>query len=139
VIRLLIDTNVILDWIQKREPFFKDAQVILALIENKLVLAHFAAITISNAYYIARPSAGAAAAAELVATIRRFGQLVPLLDELIDTALLLHFRDFEDALQAASAQLIEADWIVTRNDKDFAQSPVPAITPAAIIELLQRD
>ena len=139
MIRVLIDTNVILDWLVRRERFLTDAQAVLALVEQNLVMGHFAAITISNAYYIARPPAGAEAARILVAEIRRFGQIVPLLDDVIDTALALPFEDFEDAVQAASAVLVEADWIITRNGKDFARSPVPAITPSAFIDRLLKD
>ena len=98
MIRVLIDTNVILDWLVRRERFLTDAQAVLALVEQNLVMGHFAAITISNAYYIARPPAGAEAARILVAEIRRFGQIVPLLDDVIDTALALPFEDFEDAV-----------------------------------------
>lgn len=136
--RVLIDSNVVLDWLLRREPFFADASAIVALVEEDLLLAHFAAITVNNCYYVARTPPGAIPARELVADVRRFGQIVPMLDEVLEVALSLGFDDLEDAIQAASAVIVDADLIVTRNERDFKRSPLEVVSPARLLARLMR-
>lgn len=134
--KVLIDTNVLLDWLLKRTPFSVDAAQIVGLAELKRVDAHFAAITLTNAYYIAKVPRGAAFATSFVEAIGRIGKVIPLDDVLIDRAVVLQMNDLEDAIQAASAERASADVIVTRDLNDFVNSPVATIAPSAFLKLV---
>lgn len=108
--RIVIDTNVILDIFQKREPFFADS------------------------YQALRKSFQSAAKAK--ETLEQLSQLVTFADVQgmdVHTALMRSMPDFEDAVVNAVAERNGASYILTRNIKDFAGSIVPAITPTAFL------
>ncbi len=129
--RILIDTNVILDILQKREPFFIDSyQALRKAIENdnECLISVSAATDI---FYILRKSLGSMQQAK--EQIERLAQLVSFADVQgmdIHTALTRAMPDFENAVVDVVAERNEAGYILTRNIKDFADSTMPAILPA---------
>lgn len=133
---LLIDTNVILDILQKREPFFEDSyRAIRKAIEAEAecLLSTSAATDI---FYILRKSFQSASLDR--ERMEELSQLVLYADVLgtdIHTALTGTLPDFEDAVADAVAQRNGADYILTRNVKDFAGSAVPAITPTDFLKM----
>lgn len=129
--RILIDTNVILDILQKREPFFADSyHALRKAIENDadcLICASAA----TDIFYILRKSLGSAQQAK--EQLEQIAQLVSFADVQgmdIHTALMRTMPDFEDAVVDAVAERNGASYILTRNIKDFTGSAVPAILPA---------
>lgn len=130
--RVLFDTNVIVDVLQKREPHFENSYRVfqMAAKEDSDITGLVAASILTDIYYVIRPSLGSKAAAR--EAIRQLTELLMVCDtQAVDAAeaLDLPMEDFEDAIVAAVGKREKADVIVTRNTKDFAQSPVPAITP----------
>lgn len=136
--RALIDTNVLLDFLLGREPYFNSADRIIKLCADKKIQGFMAAHSIPNMFYILRK--------DMTEEDRR-EMLLNLCDifaiEGIDSAKIVAalknstFKDLEDCLQSDCAKRIRADYIVTRNIKDFAISEVPAILPEDFLKIIQ--
>ena len=123
--RILIDTDVLLDFALGREPFDSASRRVIAWAEANPGHAAIAWHTLSNVAYLA-PSGARGFLRGLLAFVE-----VPATGTLDAVkALQLHMRDLEDALQASAALRFTADFIVSRNAKDYRTSPVPAITAA---------
>ncbi|MBQ4397260.1 MAG: PIN domain-containing protein [Clostridia bacterium] len=134
---LLIDTNLILDYLLKRAPFYDDAKRIMALCSQKDVYGYVALPTITNLWYILRevpePSRRAAikSICELLEVVGTPHQEVM---NAIDT---VAFKDFEDCIQSKCAKTVVADYIITRNTSDFEHSEIPVKTPRELIDSLE--
>ena len=121
--RILIDTNVIVDYILKRENFFEHAAKVVALCDSGKVIGAVSSQSVADTFYILR---------ELcdifhVEAVDEIKILLALADET--------FTNFEDCLQVQCAKSFRADYIITRNVKDFAASEIPAVTPEDFFEL----
>ncbi len=135
--RILVDTNILLDYLLTREPFYEDArQVVLACAEGK-VKGCIAAHSVSNMFYVLRRDYGAKERRELL-----YG-LCSIFDvEGIDRAKLLSglqnesFSDFEDCLQMECAKAYGAGYIVTRNIADYKASGIRAVLPSEYLGML---
>ena len=128
--KVLFDTNVILDYLVQREPFYHDSREVIFLSAEKKLDGIISAGSIADVYYICRK--------ECQSTEKPLNLIIDLLKlvTLVDTraydvknALAFNMSDFEDAIIAATALRETAEYIITRNIKDFSQSPVPAVTP----------
>jgi predicted nucleic acid-binding protein len=135
--KVLIDTNILLDVIQDRRPYSASAVRVWKLVEEHAIEGYASAINFNNVFYIARKPVGAEKAMEAVRLIRGVFQIVSLDEAVIDRALALPGNDFEDAIQAAAATRIAADYIVTRNLTDFNSLGVPSVTAEEILAILQ--
>ena len=129
--RVLIDTNVILDILQKREPFFTDSyRALRRALENDAECL-ISASAATDIFYVLRKSLGSAQQAK--EHIDQLAQVVSFADVQgmdIHTTLMRAMPDFEDAVVDAVAERSGASYILTRNIKDFTGSVVPAILPA---------
>lgn len=129
--RVLIDTNVILDILQKREPFFTDSYLALRRALENDAECLISASAATDIFYALRKSMGSAQQAK--EHIDQLAQVVSFADVQgmdIHTALMRAMPDFEDAVVDAVAERSGASYILTRNIKDFTGSVVPAILPA---------
>ena len=133
--RILIDTNVILDILQKREPFFADSYRALRKAIESDAECLLSASAATDIFYMLRKALGSAQQAK--EQIEQLAQLVSFADVQgmdIHTALMREMPDFEDAVVDAVAERNGASYILTRNIKDFADSVVPAILPADFLD-----
>ncbi len=129
--RILIDTNVILDILQKREPFFADSYRALRKAIEDDAECLLCASAVTDIFYMLRKALGSAQKAK--EQIERLAQLVSFADVQgmdIHAALMRAMPDFEDAVVDVVAERNGAGCILTRNIRDFAGSVVPAILPA---------
>lgn len=129
--RVLIDTNVILDILQKREPFFTDSYRALRRVLENDAECLISASAATDIFYVLRKSLGSAQQAK--EHIDQLAQVVSFADVQgmdIHTALMRAMPDCEDAVVDAVAERSGASYILTRNIKDFTGSVVPAILPA---------
>ena len=127
--KILVDTNVIIDILCKREPFFEDSYNALnKCIDNHTIIVSASAIT--DIFYIARKYIGSEQAKEC---IRNLLDLIKISDTRrgadIEKALSSDISDFEDAVVSAIAERQKAKYILTRNTKDFEKSKILSITP----------
>ena len=128
--RILIDTNVILDILQKRDPFFADSYRALRKAIESDVECLISATAATDIFYMLRKAFGSAKQAR--EQMEQLAQIVTFADVQgmdIHTALMRDMPDFEDAVVDAVAERNGASCILTRNIKDFAGSVVPAILP----------
>ena len=133
---LLIDTNIIIDILQNRPLFVENSQKIISAINNKQFRGFIAAHSITNLWYILRKTHTQEKRRELILTLLDFFEIVSLSKQkLINALLRKDFLDFEDCLQDECAIEFCADYIITRNPKDFNNSKVSAITPEEFIKL----
>lgn len=134
--RILIDTNVILDILQKREPFFADSYRALRKAIESDAECLLSASAATDIFYMLRKALGSAQQAK--EQIEQLAQLVSFADVQgmdIHTALMRAMPDFEDAVVDAVAERNGASYILTRNIKDFTDSVVTAILPADYLNL----
>ncbi|MBP5339462.1 MAG: PIN domain-containing protein [Prevotella sp.] len=118
-ISVFIDTNIFLDYIQHRPIGFNEAMRLFSLSATGDILLLVSDLSIANIKYSTRKDIPLMAFYETIKGIRELFTIVPVGEKAIDRALALEPRDFEDALQYYSAEQAGADFIVTRNVKDF--------------------
>ena len=126
---MLLDTDVLIDVALDRHPYSEFSSEILERVERGSRRAFVAWHTLSNFYYLVTPARGDADARDFIAELVRFVAIAPADTPALRYAVSLPMADFEDAMQVAAARACGARHIVTRNVKDFARSPIPAIFP----------
>ena len=134
--KILIDTDVILDFFFDRKPFSENSSIILNMCERKHIQGFVTPVIISNSYYLLRRTA------QHDKVISKLKQLLSITDvlnmnkQIIENALNSDFKDFEDALQNfAAVSNGDIDVIVTRNVKDFKKSEIAVLTPESFLKL----
>jgi predicted nucleic acid-binding protein len=135
--KVLVDTNVLLDVIQERQPFEEFALRIWKLVEEKQLQGCVSGISFNNIFYVARKQVGTEGAMEALRGVRQTFEFVSIDAYVIDRALASKPGDFEDAIQAAAAVAAQADLIVTRNKRDFGRYGVTVLTPEETLALLE--
>jgi predicted nucleic acid-binding protein len=134
-VKLFVDTNVVLDVLAQREPWFKDSSRLLAHIEEGRATGHIAAHTLTTLHYLLSKHLGQQKTAAVLIDLIALLQVEPVDVQVLQQALALGWGDFEDAVQAVTAVRCQADYLLTRNPRDFKQSPVPVITPSEFLAL----
>jgi len=135
---VLIDSDVLIDFLTAREPFTRDANVVIQKSREKVINAFLAAHSVTNIYYTLRKFCPPSEMKQRLLDICRYISVVEIGAEQIINALSNNeFADFEDCLQAECAGVAKADYIVTRNIKDYTYSKVPAILPEKLLEKLE--
>ena len=134
--KILLDLNVVLDVLLEREEWVEEAAHLLAAAERRQLEAYVAGHTITTAHYNVGRDRSKKVAATAVTDLLRILEVVPVEKADFAQALVLEFSDFEDAVQTACAMKIGADYLVTRNEKDFKGSPIPILPPGAVLALL---
>ena len=134
--RLLIDTNVILDVLLRREPFCTMAEKVLSLPKNTGVEKYFSASAVTDVYYIAyRQIKNREVVRELLGRVLQTVKIATVTAEDIRAAFALNWKDFEDAVQYSVAKTNHFDGIVTRNMEGFdADDEVKIFTPEELCE-----
>jgi predicted nucleic acid-binding protein len=128
--RILIDTDIILDFFFDRQPFAENASKIFSLCESKKITGFVTPVIISNVYYLLRQSAKHEKVIEKLKLLVSITEIAVMDKEVVTQALNSDFKDFEDALQNYSAEIHkEIDLIITRNTKDFKNSKLAVMTP----------
>lgn len=132
---VLIDTNVLVDFIAVRSPFYADALRIIDACDRKILHGCIAAHSVPNIYYILRKELPPQTRKDILSALCEILAVEALSKDVITNALSdTGFTDFEDCLQDQCASAFRADYIITRNTDDFTCSSVPAITPSAFCE-----
>ena len=135
--RAVIDTCVIVDALQSREPFCKDAQSIFLLCANRQFEGFLTAKAITDIYYLTHRQTHSDKSTRDVLT--KLCTLFGLLDTAalnIRKAITAKISDFEDAVMIETAVRSNMDCIVTRNIRDYYKAPIPVYSPAEFVNLL---
>ena len=134
--RVLIDLNVLLDVLQKRQPFYPSSAGVLAAAEAGRIEGFVAAHSITTLFYLFQKDKGAAEARAAITNLLQLVKIAPVDQGTIEQALNLDFRDFEDAVQMISAVQCRLDCLVTRNIKDYQPALLPVIQPVDFLATL---
>lgn len=135
---LMIDNNIVLDHIGRREPFYELSRRACLLGITGEAETYISANMATDLYYLLRKDHGNLGAQDMLENNLSFLHIAGITSEDVKEALSWRWGDFEDALVAQSARKIGADYIVTRNVKDFAESSVRAITPQELFAIMEK-
>ena len=136
--RVLIDTNVILDVLLKRSPFYEAAIEVLKLSVREDIQEFVLASAITDIYYIAyKNMRDKAVVRELLKKLLLIVSVAGVSEEEIQKALELGWKDFEDSVQYSVALLNEMNGLITRNVKDYSSSEIQVWEPNQFLELVQ--
>lgn len=136
-ITVLIDTNIFIDVLQDRIPFTDNSQAVIGLVTQKKIKGAVAAHSITNLWYILRKTHSDEERRNYLLSLFELFDVVSIDKNRLVAALeKSDFKDFENCLQDECAYAINADYIITRNAKDFESSMIKALTPEEFLENL---
>ena len=133
--RVFLDTDVILDLLLAREPFFAGAARLFLLIQDRKIEGFVSPLSFSNLFYILRKKRSGPEALVALRKLRRLTRVLQAGEETIDQALASSFTDFEDAIQYYAAHAEELDAVVTRNKEDYRPARLPILTAEECIQV----
>jgi predicted nucleic acid-binding protein len=136
--KVLIDTNVALDIMLHRKDFAV-SEAVSKLAEKNVITGFISASAITDIFYIAKSTLGKKSAKEAMKELLEVFRPATVTDGNIYEALNLNWEDFEDSVQFVVGKSFSADYIVTRNTKDYSSSTIPAIEPEQFLKLFEKD
>ncbi len=131
--KILLDTNVILDVWLAREPFWRDSARLLAKVERGEVEGILSPTTVTTLHYLGKKQLGEKKARELVKSLVRICAVGLISEQTFNRTIETKITDFEDAVLATLARDEGVDYIATRNCRDFRRSLIPAKEPAELV------
>lgn len=136
-IRILFDTNVLLDALLERQSHVQEAAQLLAAVETGRLAGLLSATTATTVYYLIERARDREHALLGLRRLLTLCEAVPVTRAVLEEALDLGFDDYEDAVQHEAARHAGADGIITRNVRDFAQAVLPIYTPTELLQVLR--
>lgn len=131
--KVLFDTNVILDVLLDRQPFSDDASFLLSTVEAGDMAGYLCATTITTIHYLASKAISAKAAQQAITSLLNLFEIAPVTRAVLDDALKAGFADFEDAVLYQAACHAGVDGIVTRNQQDFNKAALALYSPGELV------
>lgn len=132
--KILVDTSVILDVLCDRPEFVEASSKVWKCCEVDQIEGYISALSVPNIAYILRKELTPQKTQQLIQQITMIFKVVDLKAADLKPAAEMYTSDHEDALQMCQANRINADYIVTRNIRDFKDSKVPALKPSELLE-----
>ncbi len=132
-----VDTDVLLDVFLERDPFKWDSAGVFSLADEGRIRISLSTLSLMNAHYTLQKNVGADEAKRRVNLLLEMVELLPVSEKHIRLALSGNYRDFVDAVQFVIAKEEGMDLILTRNIRDFRNSPIPVLTPSQFLATLQ--
>ena len=137
--QLFIDTNIVIDLLSRRDPFFEEAATLFSLADKKILELSVSSLTIANTSYTLLRQTTSKETKSVLRKLRLIVEVLPLDDKVIGLALNDDsFTDFEDGLQHFTAIENNQDIIITRNLKDFRNSKLPVMTARQFLVTIDR-
>lgn len=133
--QVFIDSDVILDLLLARQPFFSAATELFQHIQDGEIEGCVSPLIFSNLFYILRKERSGSEALAALRKLKLLVRVVPVDEKVIDLALASAFTDFEDAIQYYSALTQDLDAFITRNKSDFKSAKIPVLTAAEYLQL----
>ena len=135
--KLLIDANIVLDFLQDRKPHVNNSLLIWKLCEAGMAEGYVLTLSFANLVYVMRKEMDFVKIESTFKTLSRIFSFAELKQRDLENAAAMHWEDFEDALQSVTAERIGVDYIITRNVRDYERSCVKAITPESFFAGVQ--
>lgn len=136
-LQVLFDLNIILDVLQERRDFYDFSAQLLAYSEAGFIQGWLAAHSITTLYYLIAKDKSPEQARVTLTSLLQFIKIAPVDQNTIEQALNLPYRDFEDAVQIISALQVHADFLLTRNVRDYQPAPMEVIQPVDLLAILK--
>ena len=134
--RVLIDTNVLIDYLAKKNGYYEDARRIISSCSDGELQAAMAASSVLNTFYILRKEYTIEERREMLLELSKMIDIVGIdTDKIISALNREDFKDFEDCVQDECAEFYGAEYIITRNVGDFANSRVKAVLPTDFLQI----
>ena len=133
--KILIDTDIILDLLMKRKPYYQPSVKLFKLIENKKVIGYVSSLIFTNLFYIIRKVEGNEKARNSLKKLKLLVKVLAVDDKIIELGLSSDFKDFEDSIQYYVALENGIKKIITRNVDDYKYSKLPVFTAEEYINL----
>ena len=127
--KLFLDTNIVIDLLGEREPFYNSAAKIATLADKTKAKLFVSALTYSTVFYLLSKFEGTEEVKDKLRKFKVIAETSDLTDKIINKGLSSKFTDFEDALQYHCAIKMDCNILITRNEKDFKKSEIPVMTP----------
>jgi len=134
--KVLIDTNVVLDILLDRQPWYTNAVLIFGLSKKGLIKSYVPASAITDIFYISRKEKGKNVTNKAIKSLLQVFYPAAVTDQHIFKALDLDWEDFEDSVQFVVGEGLDIDYIVTRNVQDFSSCSIPAVTPDEFLKIV---
>jgi predicted nucleic acid-binding protein len=131
--KAFLDTNVLVDVLARREPFYADSARVWTLAETRRIEGAISALSFPNVSYVVKRLEGREAAHNALVVLRDVFECVALDRSIVNQAVDSALADFEDAIQYFSAVRWGAECLVTRNPADFPSKDIPVMTPAEFL------
>jgi len=135
--RIFLDTNVVLDLLGEREPYYNSAAKIATLADKGEIDLIVSALTYSTVYYLLSRVEDKKLVKEKLRKFKVIAETSDLTDKIVDKGLSSKFSDFEDSLQYYCAIKMDCKILITRNSKDFKESEIPVLTPDEYLNSLR--
>jgi len=135
-LKVLFDTNIVLDVLMDRPPFSDAAAALFSKVEDGTIIGYLCGTTITTVYYLASKAVGPVRAQKEVRKLLSLFEIAPVNRPVLESALTADFNDFEDAVIHEAACHVGADAIVTRNQKDYKKSKISVYTSAELAGIL---
>ena len=136
--KILFDTNIVLDFLFDRKPFSNLAANLFTKVEKGMIQGYLCATTITTIYYLAAKTKGNTHAEQHIRSLMSLFEIAPINRTVLESALHANFDDFEDAVISESAIHIGAQGVVTRNLRDFSKSKLNLYSPEQLIKIMDR-
>lgn len=133
--KILIDTNIILDIALNRQPHVEHAASLFEFSKEKVTF-YITPSSVTDIYYIAKKQLKHEKALEFILDLLEFCEMCPQTKNVFRKAAQSKFKDFEDAVQYFSADMAKVEAIITRNKKDYTESIVPVFSPEEFLKQL---
>jgi predicted nucleic acid-binding protein len=137
-VKILIDTNIILDYLLEREPFLPEAELLFQAIDSGKLIGYVTATTLTDIFYIARrQTQSIELARQAISTTLTIMVICPVNRAILEAAFASGLADFEDAVQIYCAVYQGLDAIITRDRKGFSNSAIPVLSVRQLLEQLE--
>lgn len=135
---IFLDTNIVLDLLAHRMPFYTEAAKLFSLADKKKIVLSVSALCLADINYILSKQISEMEVRKILRKFKVLVSVLPLDDKITDLALNSEFRDFEDAIQYFTAIENDQDLIITRNQPDFKESKIPVMTAGEFIKSFKK-
>jgi predicted nucleic acid-binding protein len=136
-LQVLFDLNIILDVLQERKDFYDFSARLLAYAETGLIQGWLAAHSVTTLFYLIAKDKSSEQARVTLTNLLQFLKIASVDQNTIEQALNLPYRDFEDAVQMMAALKIHADYLLTRNVRDYQPAPMKVVQPVELLAILK--
>lgn len=135
--RVMFDTNVVLDLLLDREPFVKEAKILISKVEQGEIVGLLCATTITTIHYLLLKTNGKERSVEIIQSLLKLFEVASVTRVVLQDALEINDKDYEDAVLYKSGYHAGANMIVTRDRKGFSKAELPVMNPKEFLVLLE--